>query len=313
MDEPDIVSYIAAFIDDVSVLYQCMQVSWMWLECFSHNSIWKRVAKTFPDYSRLLCRYRASGLSWKEICRERLSEVFMQQEMMIGDRAAPEARIVFKLAGTGEMYIDAFVMQNRCISDLPHRLANMQQLPKVVDISTCDPFVLVLDVIGNVWEFVFPPSWDHKWAEVSTPRNLSITDGVDRVFAMDFACFALSNGRVWTWSIIDHPMPLMVAEHERENIATPPVQLVGLEPFWIYYIESTDHGLTRMYYETRSFVNADNRDTFRHPNDVRTIYPDRTVRYHDIPNEQIMALISQSIWSDDMISQIVEQMQPGLH
>lgn len=322
--------------------YYTMLVCKRWYSVFTDGNIWRSISQLFPDYVRLDARYRASSVSWMELCRERLSSIFMEHEILVGDRENPENRTLIQILGNGDTYIGfvndfkddmsskakwntifsaAFKAKNVKYRGLSYLMyAQYYQIkgigPKIfnaIDLSNYDPFVLLLGSEGQVLELIYTTSKEKKWRKPSRELEFiknDICHKMDRVYAMAFACFALSDGHVWTWSIIDHPMPLMVREENRENILTPPICLDMINGFWVYHLEQSDVlNCTRMYYEMRTIVNDRNRHQFRSPADVLLNDPLREIQFIDVSNVDIMYLISKSIFSEDMINEITQKMQ----
>jgi hypothetical protein len=295
-----------------------------WNEIWQDGYIWQCVVQSFPDSLRLERRYRATVVSWKELCRERLSSVFLEQEILVGDRTSPEAKYLIQVHGTGVLYIGAnrnsfdfipswrlhqssepeYELVVKRSSDMYYMIPFRAALrdATVVDISAFDPFLLILTSRGNVIEMIFKPSWATKWKEHSQMRFLEFSGPVelDRVYAFAHACFALQDGFVWCWSIIDHPFPLEVEEDRRENIKTPPIRLSQLEKLFVYHLES-ERDYTRMYYVDRD-AHLDLR--IRSPTDLNP----EDVKFIDVSNVDIMYLISTSIFTESEIEAINQRL-----
>ena len=309
------------------------------------RQIWKTIASSFNDYVRLEKRYKSINIEWRDIVKERLSGVFIEREIIVGPRDAPERRHLIQVHGNGYMYIgtnipgqDLEIIRyfNRFLDmgvddyDVMYRLikynsidyimqpfyfnldfinnneviqSKMNHILNVADISTYDPFLLVLTSDGHVIEFMFKPSNDSKWDDCAKSRLLEFSilncsvDAVEKIYALDYACFALSNGRVWCWSIIDHP------DGTRHNIKTKPIRLDQLEPYYIYFIRRDRPGFTKCFFVDRRNINDGNQYLYRSP----TLELDIEPTWMEIPDEQIMALIGASVFTDDEITAIAER------
>jgi hypothetical protein len=321
--------------ESVSTVYRMSLVSTRWYSVFTDDVIWKSMAKLFPDYVRLCARHKTSTNSWMELCRERLSKVFLEREILVGDRTNPEDRYLIRIMGNGDLYfgrdVTSIVNYIDYISNT-HRIGDKvytmdpvlcgggdNTIFNAIDLSNYDPFLLILGCDGRVMEFTFAPTrngllfyrtHERRLRSLEFKKN-NIVYAMDRVYALDFACFALQDGYVWTWSMIDHPLPLTVPENKRENITTTPICLDILKDYWIYQIAPSENlnQHTRMYYERRSLVTHRNRHWFRSIDDIKIMDPGHEIRWIDVPNIDIMYLISKSVFTEDEIDTICQTMR----
>jgi len=293
--------------------------------------IWEKVARLFSDYARLKKRHTATDAEWKLIVQERISKVILEREILVGDRTNPEKRYLVTLHGNGNMFIGSNIDNERAriihqYTDVFNTLQTdalvkhknnefimmhydmeligsefKKDLLKVVDISTFDPFMLVLTESGDVIEFIFKPSWDTKWDEFTKPRLLNFPKNVqiEKIYAMDYAFMAIEKGYVWVWSIIDNPLG-------DENIRTPPTLIEALKNMFVYYVELMGL-ITRIYYVSRDIVNKDNMLKFRSPYKEDIVDPDAI--YVDIENIQVMQIIAMSVFTEQQIQQIAEKVR----
>ena len=292
--------------------------------------IWQKVAQKFSDYARLHKRHQATDQEWQQIVLDRLRHVVVEREILVGDRNAPERRYLVQIHGNGIMYMGGNVDRKRaefihmftdlpgvmCYNDpvvkygdnafimIPFHLSvsGKSDIMKVVDISTYDPFVLILTETGEVVELVFKPNWDTKWDEFSRPRRVPFPDGVtiEKIYAMDYAFMALEHGYCYCWSVIDNPLGT------RENIRTPPIRLEALSSMYVYYVEPIGE-LTRLYYVPRSV--ADGESVLRFKSPFKDDIVDPTAQFVDIQNTDVMALIAQSVFSEEEIVEIAERIR----
>lgn len=299
--------------------------------------IWKRIAARFNDYVRLEKRYKAVDIEWYTIVKERLSGVFIEREVIVGPRDAPERKHLIQVHGNGIMFIgtnisgrdadniehfDRMVLQENIQHNLVRyhdtnyvmipfhmqleivsgdvKLLDFHHILDIADVSTYDPFVLVLTSDGHVIEFMFKPSYDTKWDNCAKPRMLQLEIPMDKIYAMDYACFAIGDGRVWCWSIIDHP------DGTRYNIKTNPTQLIALEPYYVYFIERSRTGFTKVYYVVRQDINEKNKYLYRSPS-IELEQSEHT--WFEIPDEQVMAIMIMSVFNDDEMHDIAALVQ----
>lgn len=315
----------------IQILYNYMLVNHQSLAIANDWQVWKRVAQLFTDYARLLKRHMAINIEWKAIVQERLSRIILEREILVGDRTSPERRYLVQVHGSGNMFIGGDIDPQRRIfihqfTDLPewfglqndaivkhvdHEFIMMpyhmelvgpdfkRDMLKVVDISTFDPFMLVLTESGEVIEFIFKPSWDTKWDEFTKPRRLEFPNNVqiEKIYAMDYAFMAIQNGYVWVWSVIDNPLG-------GENIRAPPSMITALADMFVYYIEPQAL-MTRLYYVPRKIIDNDSALKFRSPYKDDIVDPDAL--FVDIENAQVMQIIAMAVFSEEEIAAIAEK------
>jgi hypothetical protein len=313
----------------IRLLRNIMLVCQTWYRYGCDWQLWKLVATKFHDYVRLLKRHQSIGVEWKTIIKERLSKVFIQQEILVGDRLSPECKYLIEIHGDGTMYLgnavlSELIMQLYMISGNDSNYGNLVSyngtsymmspfhlsqtitggMLKIVDISNYDPFMLALTDTGNVIEFIFKPSWDTKWDTFTRPRYVEFPNDavIDKIYAMDYAFMAIGNGYVFVWTVIDHPMP--TRDNHGENIRTKPICLEILRDFYVYYIEPM-HKLTRLYYVIRSSTT----DMLRYKSPFKSDIVDPTALYIDIENYQVMAIIAENIFTSDEITYIADKIQ----
>jgi hypothetical protein len=329
------ISTVESYKDALQILHNCTLVSKAINAIVDDWQIWKRVAQMFSDYARLKKRYHAIDIEWKTIVRERLSNVIVEREILVGDRSAPEKRYLIQVHGSGNMFIGSDVNKQR--AEFIHRFTDITEgfglqlfhdaivkygetefimmpyhmelvgpeyrrdMLKVVDVSTFDPFMLVLTETGCVIEFIFKPSWDTKWDEFTKPRMLEFPSDVhiEKIYAMDYAFMAIQNGFLWVWSVIDNPIG-------GENIRTPPLRLDVLSSMYVYYIEHHT-SITRVYYVMRNSIN--NEDLLKFKSPYKDDIVDPNALYVDVENAQVMQIITASVFTEEQIQEIAEKIR----
>jgi len=322
--------------DTIQILHNCALVNKAFNTLVDDWQIWKRVAQMFSDYARLKKRHHAIDIEWKTIVRERLSNVIIEREILVGDRAEPEKRYLIQVYGSGDMFIGSEV--NKQNVKIIHQYTDIEgfglqylhdaivkygetefimmpyymeligpeyrkDILKVVDISTFDPFMLVLTENGCVIEFIFKPSWDTKWDAFTKPRMLEFpfNTQIEKIYAMDYAFMAIQNGFLWVWSVIDNPIG------GSENIRSPPVRIDALSSMYVYYIENQSLSATRVYYVMRNSIN--NEDLLKFKSPYKDDIVDPNAIYVDIENAQVMQLIASSVFTEEQIQEIAEKIR----
>lgn len=303
------------------------------------NTIWKYIATKFVDYARLLRRYNATDRTWRDICKERVSDVFIQHEILVGSRENPEKKILIQVHGIGQMYLGVVIEDQTRIALLKrnnselkgnllteyngttyvltpchmckttlnehHRTPIMYKnnVWDTVDLACYDPTVLILTNDGTVIEFICKPSWDTKWDKFTYPHLIEIDTQVEKIYAMDYCNIALSNGYCYCWSIIEHPL-VGHLEYKTpwEIIETKPIRITALDNYYIYFVECKDN-FTRFYYKKRTAMTDDVRLSLKSP----TLLFD-TTEFFDIEKSQIMQFISSSCFTEDEIEEISNYM-----
>lgn len=341
MNLPDEVwiGVVQALVDDcesykitLQLLHNYMLVNQQSYAIANDWQVWRKVAQLFSDYARLRKRHLAVGIDWKTIVQDRLKHIVTEREILVGDRAAPERRYLVQVHGSGNMFIggdidktraqlihqftdnvwfesmqDALVKygDNEFIMQPFHLIGNGQNALKVVDISTFDPFMLVLTETGEVIEFIFKPSWDTKWDEFAKPRRLEFPSKVqiEKIYAMDYAFMAIHDGHIFVWSVIDNPIG-------GENIRTPPTRIDALRDMFVYYVEPLGN-TTRLYYAPRKTVNTDSLLKFKSPYKDDIVDPD--AMFVDIENAQVMQIIAASVFTEAQIEEIAEKIRALMH
>jgi hypothetical protein len=335
----------------IKILHSNALVSTRFNDVFNANEVWQDIALKFNDYTRLYRRRCATNLTWREVIQERLSNVFIEREILVGDRERPERRYLVQVHGNGNLFIGGNINMDRSIlihrfTDLARRFGgsgemsdaivcrnvsnelspveidyimmpyNMNLHEKVVDVSTYDPFMLILTDKGNVVEFIFKPSWDTKWDEFSRPRCIDFTNtvlgskehssfetkkvSVDKIYAMDYAFMAIADGYIYTWSVIDNPLG-------GENIRTPPVRIDALSSIYVYFVEQ--NGLTtKLYYTPRTLI-MDDHETYKFKSPFKEDIVDPDALFITIDNQQVMAIIAESVFTEEQIVEIAQRIR----
>lgn len=322
-------SYFDMF-DDLNTclraMYICYLVCLRWTNVFSEESLWKNICKKCPDYVRLLRRHRATSLTWKIICKEHLSNVIVERLILVGDRLAPEQKILLHVRGDGQLFAgmsDIYVFQmgeyetkydDVTYDMIPYAVVSEDfKLERfVADLASFDPFVLVLTADGRVIELAFLAAGVEGWNGITRPRQIYFNSGssdrviIDKVYAFAHSNFALQDGNVWCWTIVDHPFPLEALPEERGGIKTRPLLLTRLKQFWIYHIEYPPASeITRMYYLPRETHSIDEL------REIRDVVDTEEKLYLDVPNRDLMFLMSSTVFTEDQLEYYAQRMARG--
>ena len=306
----------------IQLLYNGMLINSQSLDLCQDRKLWQMIAIKFNDYARLYKRYKITTADWKVLVRERLSDVIIQRIILVGDRTTPENKYLVRVNGNGTMYIGSVISESQV--ELIKYFSNNdddldiyryedtyymmiayyldvigQSTCKVVDISNYDPFMLVLTETGDCIEFIFKPSWDTKWTSFTKPRLMVFPNNtkVDKIYTMDYAFMAISDGFIWAWTVVDHPIP----GSNTNSIRTKPVLLEKLSAYYCYYVEPKGN-ITRLYYLDRININSESILLYKSP--FKDDIVDPKAQFVDVDNYDVMAVITQDIFSEDDVTTI---------
>jgi len=214
-----------------------MKVSIYFNDILTMDFIWKHLCKQFSDFERLRFMHDEQELTWRTIYEKRMTDILHTDELKVGYQDEPENVILFQIKGNGHVLMSTEYIgeelddvnsvnfngynfkMDKLVNTLPEvnvLLSMNGEIESFVNISVYSPFLLLLTSNGNVYEFIFEPSYNtvfgentqHKMRYIAIPKMPGEKSIL--VKSTPIANYSITNkGRIFAWTTIHETDPLL--------------------------------------------------------------------------------------------------------